>query len=72
MCKNVDSVEKDNLAESLNLVCMSRLKRSVVAERRSAGGVLELRLRILGYERERKLRGLTDKRKKLSRMKSNE
>ena len=33
---------------------------------------IEVKLKILNFERERKLRILTDKRKKLSRIKSNE
>ena len=49
-----------------------RLKKSVYSAGRGPDPLLEARQRILGYERERKLRQLTEKRKKLSRLKSNE
>jgi hypothetical protein len=48
------------------------LKKSVYAASRGPDPLLEARQRILSYERERKLRQLTEKRKKLSRLKSNE
>jgi hypothetical protein len=49
-----------------------RLKKSVYSAGRGPEPLLEARQRILTYERERKLRQLTEKRKKLSRLKSNE